>query len=1057
MRTKRNNRSWLAGIVTVIFLRLLLDPSDSEGQTLLGSNFPISGPTGVFSSNGPVENTAAYNPLTKQFLVVWEDNRNATSSGVDLFARLVKTDGSLVGADFPISTAAGEQAQPIVVYNPDANQFLVVWSDYRTGNANLFGQLVNASGGLAGSECPISIGGGDRRFFGVSYNSVSHQYLVAWEDNRFSTFDVFGELLNSDCTPATGDFRITAVGSSGGHGPRIAFNPATNQFLVTWNDFRNGNYDVFGQFVNGGGTLSGTNFAITTASGNQVEPAVAFSPASGKFLVVWLDARSGDFDIFGRVVNADGSFAGAEFPVSTAIASQLRQTVIHYPSTDQFLVAWEDGRNSPACRSTRVNCDTYGQFVNPDGTLAGAEIAIQTGQTSVLVGPGLAYSRETDRFLAVWLDLRNGGLSVFGQLIGGQFALKPGEIIVSDSVASAIFRVDPLTGAKTILSSGGRPQGIAIGADGIVIAADANAGAIFKVDPVTGAQTVISSGGNFVSPYGVLLEACGTIIVVDARAGGDPLGAIIRVDPVTGAQTVLSSGGHLVLPTGVAIDATGNIIVAVQGLLPSVPGAVVRVDPVTGAQTVLSSGGSLAGPTSIAFEADGKIIVGDQNATGQYYGAVLRVDPVTGANAIISSGGYFRTASGVAVDADGNIFVGNQYAPYIVRVDPVSGAQTIFSSGGGFVSPDWVAVFRVKVRVEETGTCPHPPITVMNTATAAVHVGEPINVTAHVTNTGDTLLTVAVVDDKAGALTGPATLAPGAAADYTGSYPAPAAGSTSTNTAIATGVDPLGRVVTATASFTTTIINDPPVVGTLSSVPRAVGDSVLIATGSTVSFSAAWTDVNLLDTHTAVCNVADTSGAAPTTTVAGTTPGSGSGTASCAVPFTSTGIFSVTMTVTDQDGASGTSTAIQVVVYDPSAGFVTGGGWFTPDPSTCVCTPGSKATFGFVSQYKKGTSIPTGNQEFQYRADNISLHSNNFDWLVVSGAQAQFQGTGTINGAGAYKFRVTVRDGDLIGQPDRFEIRILPAGSTDFGGVHLWKGGNDLTGSNGAGSIVIHH
>lgn len=61
------------------------------------------------------------------------------------------------------------------------------------------------------------------------------------------------------------------------------------------------------------------------------------------------------------------------------------------------------------------------------------------------------------------------------------------------------------------------------------------------------------------------------------------------------------------------------------------------------------------------------------------------------------------------------------------------------------------------------------------------------------------------------------------------------------------------------------------------------------------------------------------------------------------------------------------------------------------------------------------------------------------------------------NGAGAYKFRVTVRDGDLIGQADRFEIRILPAGSTDFSGTPLWKGGNDLTGSHGAGSIVIHH
>jgi len=264
------------------------------------------------------------------------------------------------------------------------------------------------------------------------------------------------------------------------------------------------------------------------------------------------------------------------------------------------------------------------------------------------------------------------------------------------------------------------------------------------------------------------------------------------------------------------------------------------------------------------------------------------------------------------------------------------------------------------------------------------------------------------------------------------------------------------HVVTATASFTTTILNDPPIVGTLSSIPQDVGGSILVAAGSSVGFSAPWTDVNLLDTHTAVCNVVDVFGTTPSTAVAGSAPGSGSGTATCNVTFTSTGIFSVTLTVTDQDGASGTSTAIQVIVYDPSEGFVTGGGWFTPDPATCVCTPGSKATFGLVTKYQKGSSVPTGNQEFQYKVDNINLHSTSFDWLVVSGPQAQFQGTGTINGSGAFKFRVTVRDGDVIGQPDRFEIRILPAGSTDFGGTHLWKGGNDLTGSNGAGSIVIH-
>jgi PKD repeat protein len=41
--------------------------------------------------------------------------------------------------------------------------------------------------------------------------------------------------------------------------------------------------------------------------------------------------------------------------------------------------------------------------------------------------------------------------------------------------------------------------------------------------------------------------------------------------------------------------------------------------------------------------------------------------------------------------------------------------------------------------------------------------------------------------------------------------------------------------------------------------------------------------------------------------------------------YTTAGIYSIQLTVTDNDGASGTDLFEYVVVYDPSAGFVTGG------------------------------------------------------------------------------------------------------------------------------------
>lgn len=126
----------------------------------------------------------------------------------------------------------------------------------------------------------------------------------------------------------------------------------------------------------------------------------------------------------------------------------------------------------------------------------------------------------------------------------------------------------------------------------------------------------------------------------------------------------------------------------------------------------------------------------------------------------------------------------------------------------------------------------------------------------------------------------------------------------------------------------------------------------------------------------------------------------------------------------------------------------------------------SRATFGFVSKYKKGTTVPTGNTEFQFHAANLNFHSENYDWLVVSGARAQYKGTGTINGAGTFKFLLTAIDGQITGggAADRFRIKIwhydptLQADVVDYDNqINLSEEGSAAEGTTtGGGSIVIH-
>src|SRR5262249_42615399 len=147
--------------------------------------------------------------------------------------------------------------------------------------------------------------------------------------------------------------------------------------------------------------------------------------------------------------------------------------------------------------------------------------------------------------------------------------------------------VDPVTGARAILSdfgdatqgpTGVDPADVAVGAAGTILVIDPNAGtgthgALFTVDPVTGARAILSDFGDVdqgptgINPEAVTLDAAGTILVIDADAGTGFAGALFTVDPVTGARAILSDFGDVdqgptgVEPTDLVVDAAGTILV----------------------------------------------------------------------------------------------------------------------------------------------------------------------------------------------------------------------------------------------------------------------------------------------------------------------------------------------------------------------------------------------------------------------------------------------------------------------------------------------------------------
>ncbi len=290
------------------------------------------------------------------------------------------------------------QYRPRIAMNSKGN-FIVVW---RQNNSIYAKYFINNLGDKS-KEFKISTTADDNLNPAVIIDKENN-VTVVWEKKYGKNFRIYLRRYKNGVEPVGDSFSVTDKNIPGNQfRPGIATLP-TGKILVVWVDYRNSNPDIFGQLYDKNLYRIGTNFIINddTTSAIQALPTVA--TGKDKFVVAWEDRRIPFAFIFCQVIGSDGIKIGENFEINNdkkgsswgAIAS------IAVRETGEFMIAWKDYRNGDS--------DIYAQMCDRNNQKIGHNIKVNDD-----AGPGwqrlpsIAVNNYGN-FIIAWEDYRNDSL-----------------------------------------------------------------------------------------------------------------------------------------------------------------------------------------------------------------------------------------------------------------------------------------------------------------------------------------------------------------------------------------------------------------------------------------------------------------------------------------------------------------------------------------------------------------------------------------------------------------------------------------------------------------------
>lgn len=248
--------------------------------------------------NSGQSNPQVINDGTGGAIIIWVDDRNGN---FDLFSQRVDSLGNkLWNSDgLILFDNVGNQTNPQALRTTD-NIFYVTCIDDRMGAQNLFIQKMDLQGNMIWGES----GKTGNHFRNLrNFKSIldkENNLILVWEDFSFNNDGmIFAQKLDHNGNFLwefyQDDLRISSSDPNINSQMPDLIQLQTGNYLITWQDNRSGDYDIYGQIIlpNGANLLTNDGEYLEGTAGDDIMPELCLS-GNDYYMIAWINNNSPD-------------------------------------------------------------------------------------------------------------------------------------------------------------------------------------------------------------------------------------------------------------------------------------------------------------------------------------------------------------------------------------------------------------------------------------------------------------------------------------------------------------------------------------------------------------------------------------------------------------------------------------------------------------------------------------------------------------------------------------------------------------------------------------------